>query len=309
MVRHVAGSLIALALSLIMVAPAAQATERHSLGYGRLMTNDYFGDGKDRWRTGSWTSSRVWGPEWTGKRPAAFGEVIELRLSSEILAPDNLENPAAGDRRYAGALSLGVHSHFMWKGFEAALGADMVITGSGTGLGNFQRAVHKALDVRAPSESTLDDQIGGGVHPTLVTEIGRDLMLSPRLHLRPFLEGRAGAETVVRAGVDLTFGTLGAAGLLVRESVTGHRYSVISDPASSGFSFLLGADIAHVSDSIYLPEENGFQLTETRDRLRAGVHWQGGQATAFYGLTYLGKEFEAQKEGQVVGSVHINLSF
>ena len=292
-----------------MVAPAADAGDRHSLGYGRLMTNDYFGDGKDRWRTGSWTSSRVWGSEWTGKAPASFGELIELRVSSEIFAPDNLDRPAAGDRRYAGALSLGAHSHFSWKGFETALGADLVVTGSGTGLGNFQRAVHKALDVRKPSAATLDNQIGGGLHPTLVAEVGRDLSLTPRLHLRPFLEGRAGAETMVRAGVDLTFGNVGIGELLVRESVTGHRYRVISDNSAPGFSFLLGADIAHVSDSIYLPEEDGYALTDSRDRLRAGVHWQGDRATAFYGVTYLGEEFEAQREGQVVGSIHIKLSF
>ena len=292
-----------------MVAPAADAGDRHSLGYGRLMTNDYFGDGKDRWRTGSWTSSRVWGSEWTGKAPASFGELIELRVSSEIFAPDNLDRPAAGDRRYAGALSLGAHSHFSWKGFETALGADLVVTGSGTGLGNFQRAVHKALDVRKPSAATLDNQIGGGLHPTLVAEVGRDLSLTPRLHLRPFLEGRAGPETMVRAGVDLTFGNVGIGELLVRESVTGHRYRVISDNSAPGFSFLLGADIAHVSDSIYLAEEDGYALTDSRDRLRAGVHWQGDRATAFYGVTYLGEEFEAQREGQVVGSIHIKLSF
>lgn len=309
MFRHVAGSLLAFAFSLLMVAPAADAGDRHSLGYGRLMTNDYFGDGKDRWRTGSWTSSRVWGSEWTGKAPASFGELIELRVSSEIFAPDNLDRPAAGDRRYAGALSLGAHSHFSWKGFETALGADLVVTGSGTGLGNFQRAVHKALDVRKPSAATLDNQIGGGLHPTLVAEVGRDLSLTPRLHLRPFLEGRAGPETMVRAGVDLTFGNVGIGELLVRESVTGHRYRVISDNSAPGFSFLLGADIAHVSDSIYLAEEDGYALTDSRDRLRAGVHWQGDRATAFYGVTYLGEEFEAQREGQVVGSIHIKLSF
>lgn len=309
MLKHVAGSFMALVLSLVMVAPEADAGERTKLGYGRLMTNDYFGDGKDRWRTGSWTSSRVWGSQWDGKAPKAFGDLIELRLSSEIFAPDNLTRASAGDRRYAGALSIGAHTHFTWQGLDTALGADMVVTGSDTGLGTFQRAVHKVLSVRQPSQVTLDDQIANGFHPTLVAELGRDLAISPRVHLRPFLEGRAGAETMVRAGIDLTFGSMGVGELLVRESVTGHRYRVITDDDANGFSFLLGADIAHVSDSIYLPEEDGFDLTDSRDRIRAGVHWQGERATAFYGLTYLGEEFEAQKEGQVVGSIRINLSF
>ncbi|MEH6523098.1 lipid A-modifier LpxR family protein [Sulfitobacter sp.] len=309
MLKHVAGSLTALVLSLMMIVPAADAGERTKLGYGRLMTNDYFGDGKDRWRTGSWTSSRVWGSQWDGKAPNKFGDLIELRLSSEILAPDNLTRAAAGDRAYAGALSIGAHTHFTWQGLDAALGADMVVTGSDTGLGTFQRAVHKVLGVRQPSQVTLNDQISNGFHPTVVAELGRDLLIAPRVHLRPFLEGRAGAETMVRVGMDLTFGSVGVGELLVRENVTGHRYRVIADEEATGFSFLLGADIAHVSDSIYLPEEDGFELTDSRDRVRAGVHWQGERATAFYGLTYLGEEFEAQKEGQVVGSIHINLSF
>lgn len=309
MFKHVVGTLTAALFAVMTSAAAPQAQTRESLGYGRLMTNDYFGDGSDRWRTGSWTSSRVWGSGWDGSNPATFGDLIELRLSSEIFAPDDLTNPSAGDRPYAGALSIGAHTHFDIKGFDAALGADLVVTGSGTGLGNLQRAVHKALGVRVPSETTLDDQISGGLHPTLVGELGRTISVSPRFHLRPFVEGRAGAETMVRAGIDLTFGSVGVGELLVRESVTGHRYRVVQDEEAGGFSFLLGADIAHVANSIYLPDDRGFDLTDSRDRVRAGVQWQGEQASAFYGLTYLGEEFEAQTEGQIVGSIQIKLSF
>ncbi|MCX7567258.1 DUF2219 family protein [Sulfitobacter sp. F26169L] len=307
--KSIAGSLIAFTISLFITAQTVDAGERQRLGYGRLMTNDYFGDGKDRWRTGAWTSSRIWGGDWNGQRPGAFGDLVELRLSSEILAPDNLTRASAGDRPYAGALSIGAHTHFTWQGFDAALGADLVVIGADSGLGSFQRAVHKVLGVRKPSQATLDGQIGNGVHPTVVAELGRDLALMPRLHLRPFLEGRAGVETMVRAGIDLTFGTVGTGELLVRESVTGHRYRVIRNDANSGFSFLLGVDMAHVTDSTYLPEDRGYELTQSRDRVRAGMHWQGQRATAFYGLTYLGEEFKAQKSGQVVGSVSVNFSF
>ena len=311
MFKHVVGTLTAAFLSVLMGAPEAQAQEqkRETLGHGRLLTNDYFGDGSDRWRTGSWTSSRVWGSGWDGRAPATFGDVIELRLSSEIFAPDNLTRPSEGDRPYAGTLSLGAHTHFDMHGFDAALGADLVLTGSGTGLGNFQRAIHKALGVRVPSRVTLDNQIGGGLHPTLVAELGRDIAVTPKFRFRPFVEGRAGAETMVRAGFDLTFGSVGAGELLVRESVTGHRYRVVQDAEASGFSFLLGADMAHVARSIYLPENDGFTLTDSRDRLRAGVQWQGERASAFYGLTYLREEFEAQTEGQIVGSLQIKFSF
>ncbi|MEP1765686.1 MAG: lipid A-modifier LpxR family protein [Sulfitobacter sp.] len=309
MTTRVAGWLLTLLLSIGVVLPSTATADREKLGYGRLMTNDYFGDGEDRWRTGAWTSSRVWGSAWDGAAPATFGDVIELRLSSEIIAPNNLKNPSSSDRPYAGSLSIGAHSHFKWQGFDAAVGGDFVFTGSGTGLGRLQRAVHKALGATVPASETLDAQISGGVHPTLVTEIARDIALSPRLHLRPFLEGRAGAETLVRAGADLTFGNLGLGELLVRENVTGHRYRVVGNDEIGGFSFVVGGDMAHVSDSIYLPEDRGFELTNARDRLRAGVHWQGHSASAFYGVTYLGKEFKAQTDDQIVGSIQINFSF
>lgn len=301
--------LLALVLIVTAAAAGADAPLRERLGHGRLMSNDYFGDGSDRWRTGAWTSSRVWGPGWSGAVPKSFGDLIELRLSSEILAPENLTRAANDDRPFAGALSVGAHTHFRWQGLDAALGADMVVTGSGTGLGSLQRAVHKALGVRVPSQETLDNQIAGGLHPTVVGELGRDLALMPRLNLRPFVEARAGAETLVRAGFDLTFGRVGPGELLVRENTTGHRYRVIENEEARGFSFLLGADMAKVTDSIYLPEDRGLELTDSRDRVRAGIHWQGESASAFYGLSYLGEEFETQSEGQLVGSIRINLSF
>ena len=71
----------------------------------------------------------------------------------------------------------------MWQGFDTALGADMVMTGSGTSLGSFQRALHNALGVTEPSRSTPDNQIAGGFHPTIVGEIGRNLSLTPNLLL------------------------------------------------------------------------------------------------------------------------------
>ncbi len=309
MFRHAVRLTLALVLPCLLAAKAADAGPREKLGYGRLVTNDYFGDGSDRWRTGSITSSRIWGSSGGLDQPRAFGDMIELRLSSEIFAPDNLARPSAGDRPYAGALSAGLHTHFTWQGLDAAMGVDLVVTGEGTGLGRLQRSVHKVVGATRPSLSTLDNQIDGGLHPTFVGELARDLALSPNMHLRPFLEGRAGAETMVRAGIDLTFGSIGIGELQVREAVTGQRYRVVRNDDVRGFTFVLGADIAHVDDSIFLPSDRGIELTSSRDRLRAGLHWQGEGAEAFYGLTYLGEEFEAQNEGQLVGSLRIKFSF
>ena len=126
--------------------------------------------------------------------------------------------------------------------------------------------------------------------------------------IRPFAEARAGDETLLRAGADIRIGRVGLGELLARESVTGQRYRIIyrSDP---GFSFVLGADMAYVTDSIYLPSGGPVTLKNRRERARLGLHWNGNEASFFYGLTYLGPEFETQSEGQVIGSMRIRILF
>ena len=140
-------------------------TSRHSskvktklLEYGLLFTNDFFGDGRDRWRTGSLVSSRVFGrPEMTRTwRPR---EVLnELRLFSQIIAPSDLSrNPdrsdageKAGlmediDRSYVGHLSIGLHRHFQAGGLVYNFGVDASLLGPQTGLMGLQQTVHSEL--------------------------------------------------------------------------------------------------------------------------------------------------------------------
>ncbi len=287
----------------------AGAEPRKRLGYGRLLTNDALGDNLDRWRTGSVASSRVWGRGWNGAVPKRFGELIELRLGAEVISPAALVRPDPRDRPYVGMLSAGIHTHFSMAGADMAAGIDLAVTGPITQLDELQGAFHDLLNISQPSELVTNAQIGNGVHPTLVLEAGRDYELSGSIVLRPFLEGRAGVETLARAGFDLTFGELGKNELLIRDPVSGHRYRVIRQDWE-GFSFVLGADIARVADSVYLPALGGLELTETRSRARLGMHWQGKNgASVFYGLSYLGEEFKAQPEGQLIGSIRVNWRF
>ena len=88
--------LVPVLAALLLLPVGAQATERERLGYGRLISNDSIGEFRDRERTGAYVSSRVWGPEWTGRLPDRFGQLIELRLGVEVLAPANLRRPQAG---------------------------------------------------------------------------------------------------------------------------------------------------------------------------------------------------------------------
>ncbi len=287
----------------------AKLLNRVPLGYGRLTTNDLIGDGQDRWRTGSVTISRAYGYDaWTGQAPSQLGQLLETRVQGQIIAPDNLRKVNPADRRYAGALSFGLHTHAANRGFDYALGADLVIIGPQTHLDDLQTTLHKIFNKPLPSEEVLALQIGNKIRPTAVGEIGRTYNLGEAVELRPFGEVRAGDETLVRVGADILIGSVGRGELFARESISGQRYRVIYQ-SQQGLSLTMGADIAYVSESVYLPQDRGYSLSSHRDRARAGINWQGENASAFYGLTYLGKEFEAQSEGQVIGSIRVKLRF
>ena len=289
-----------------LTAPA-YAENRVTLGWGRLFTNDAIGDADDRWRTGAYTVSRVRGYSWNGDLPAQFGDILEFRARAETIAPVNLANPDAGDRRYAAMLSLGMHSQFAWKGNEVSLGADLVFTGPQTGIHAFQSFVHGILNMPKPQVS--GNQIGNAVYPTFVVEMGHSFALGDTATLRPYVEAQAGLETFVRLGGDLVIGKLGQDDLMLRDPGTGQRYRGVEGGRDQNLSFVIGGDVAQMFDSKLLPSGETATLSDSRSRLRAGVHWQGKKASAFYGVSYLGPEFEQQSQGQFVGALNLNLKF
>jgi hypothetical protein len=297
----------ALGMSVAIVGMAG-AEGRSRIGYGLIFTNDLIGDGDDRWRTGSVASSRIYAPGWEGQAPARFGELLELRFNGEIIAPDDLSNPAPVDRPFAGALSLGLHTHLTSAQMEYAIGADLVVVGPQTGLDDFQDWLHDFVGGDEISGATKRGQVDDGVYPTAVLEAGRSFDLGAA-RLRPFAEARVGVETLVRAGADLSFGSLTSGELLVREPVTGQRYRAVRQDVP-GAAFILGADIAWVEDSEFFPGSATVSPEDYRARVRGGVHWEGRSgASVFYGLTWLSEEFEEQREGQVVGSLQFRLRF
>lgn len=302
--------LSALLCAALLLTSPAEAQERGGYTFGMLVTNDTLGDGHDRWRSGSVASSHVWAPGWSGGLPRDIGSVLELRVGAEILGPENLATPAPVDRVYAQALSFGLHTHFKPRAIEYSVGADLVLTGPMTQLNHVQDVLHDVLGGRDAAPAVKAAQVSNDVDPAVVFEAGREFRLGGKARLRPFVEARAGIETLARAGADLTFGRFGQGGLLVRAPGTGHRYSVIQEAPYSGLSLMLGGDIAHVADSEFLPARGPVRLRETRSRARAGLHWRSrAGSSVFYGLTWLGREFAGQREEQIVGSVQLRLKF
>ena len=85
--EHVMRAFIAiLCIFALGVMKPALAGERQLLGYGRIVNNDYLGDGYDRGHTGDVSSSRIKGIAWNGVLPEKVGDIIEYRISAGIIA-------------------------------------------------------------------------------------------------------------------------------------------------------------------------------------------------------------------------------
>lgn len=284
----------------------AAAQEREVLGYGYLFTNDHFGDSEDRWRTASSVLSLVRGYKWTGSRPDTFGEIVEFRFGGEIIAPSKLAPRASGDRRYAGVLTFGIHTHLNASGAEISTGVDLVLVGQQTGMAKVQNKVHRFFGKMPPK--CLNDQIENSTRLRGTVEIAKSYKYG-LLKVRPFFELSAGVEEVARFGFDAFWGLAGRDNLLLRDVTTGHLYYG-TNHGVAGLTFVVGGDYAAVGDSIYLPDSEGPSVKRRRSRLRAGLHWQNPEGMSlFYGLTYLTEEFLGQNEGQMIGSLNVNFSF
>ncbi|MBD3676914.1 MAG: DUF2219 family protein [Rhodobacteraceae bacterium] len=294
--------LIILALSALSTAPAVAQDDSPRLSFGAMFGNDAIGDGDNRWRTGSLVVSTVTEMGKPDAEDWKRGPLLEYRLRSEVISPRDLTVSDPLDRPYVGAVSVGVHSHFNLNSYDLSLGGDLVMTGPQTGLGD----LHGQLSGFSGSP-VLDDQVPNSVHPTVTVEAGRSFRLFDRADLTPFVEAQAGVETLIRVGGDMTVGR-SPDGPMLRDVATGQRYTSATGEAT-GFSFVVGGDVAYVDSSAYLPASDGYVLTDQRSRVRAGVQWYGERSEMFYGMTWLGEEFEAQDEGQFVGSLNLRLRF
>lgn len=300
----------ALALAM-MVTPATLRAEDGGFGYlgfGAVGSNDAFGDGDDRWRTANLTASVLFGIQGTRLPPRRFGEMLEFRLSGQVIAPADLDNPDPEDRAYAVSLAFGLHSHIQRGDTQARIGADLVFIGPQTGLDDLQTFSHRRIEGQPSPEVAQRTQIENTTRLAVSGEISHTWRLGERARLRPFAEARIGDETFARIGADYIFGGFGQDAPMLRDTVTGQLYLGQRD-GPRGLSVLAGLDVAGVGDSVYLPDDRAADLSETRGRARLGLHWQGERYSVQYGFTYLTPEFEQQDEGQVLGSASVRFAF
>lgn len=283
------------------------AQDRVTLGFGRMMTNDFFWDTQDRWRTASYNFSIVRGPEWTGARPQGIGDIFEVRLRNEMIMPSERRGDGQFDRPYVGLWSVGLHTHYATGGMDVSLGADVIAMGPSTRVSDLQEWYHDLVSF--PAVIGVDDQLADAQHLSGTIELGWPTRPSETITVRPFFEGQAGVEDILRVGADVIIGSTGHNDLLIRDVVSGQLIRA-SENDFRGYNVTLGADWAHVGGSVYLPADLGYAHEESRWRVRAGVNVQvTSEVSFFYGATYLSEEFVGQPEGQVVGGLKLNFNF
>jgi len=279
------------------------------VGVTRLLTNDLIGDGQDRWHTGGYTLSLTYGDTPNDGLPDRPWQLMQYRIRAEILAPENLNLVTAfPDRPYAGVLGIGAFTHFGAGPLKYAVGGELAMVGPSTGLGQLQSSIHDLLNTGRPK--MLADQLPDHIYPTVQGEIAYEHFSgNTETLIRPFAEAQAGIETYARLGVDVAFGGGFQKNFFLRDPTTGFLSTNVRHSKEPNFGFILGGDIAYVADSQLLPANRGYTLRSVRPRLRAGMVYEGQSFNLFYGATWLGREFKAQRESQLVGSVRLGFSF
>jgi len=275
------------------------------LGLGGFGTNDRIGDEQDRWRTGSYELTVAYGKRWSGARPEAPSAILGVRVRGEVISPHPIEATGPDQRLYAGVLGVGLQGYSSLRGAELRAGADLILLGPQTRLDTVQRFIHRADDGGNPPPP--EEQLGDAIAPTVYAELGQSFGGVARI--RPFAEAQVGYESFVRLGFDASLGSFGRGALMTRDVLSGERYPVIIGPPRRGLSLTAGGDIAWIGHSRLFPSDRGPDVRRFRPRARAGVAYDGGPAWAFFGLTWLGREFEGASGGQRVGTITFNVRF
>lgn len=294
-----------LCLAFVFTASASHSDEFRILGRAKLFSNDYLGDGMDRWRSGSYSRSLLFGESWDGGKPGQ--RVYELRFRGELIAPsDTSQEPAEGERPFVGLVALGGARHLRFRETDVRLGGELVVTGPQTGMSRFVRYAHSILGFEEPRATR--NQLGNNLIPTASLEASRTLRRNTVLpfEIRPFVEAQVGSESYLRAGADAFFGQGMAGNLVTRDVVTGHIMTAVSMKMLAGLTPTLGIDVTRVFNTYYLPPSSGLSFHEWRIRVRGGLRSQTEARDVFMGLSWLSPEYQGQPHGQVLGSMSVD---
>ncbi|WP_170765450.1 lipid A-modifier LpxR family protein [Ruegeria lacuscaerulensis] len=288
--------------AILTVSTASADTTKSS-----FFTNDFFGDGQDRWRSASYTLFFGFEGEKTG------GVAHDFRARAEIISPWGAKSqPTDDDRPYVGLLGFGVFANDSYGEWQYNAGAEVLFTGEQTHIADFQQGFHDLTGIAGYLPNDMPhEHVGDSVTGMVSAEIARGYVLSDSFYFRPFVGVQAGYETFGRVGVDLLIDGYANAQRYVRDPISGFLQPSSPERASkmNDMSFLLGADYTYVTHSDFFPDWSDVEMTKSRFRARAGVQVRIRKVSTFFGLTYLSKEFESQVESQTIGVLSLEFPF
>ena len=258
----------------------------------------------------------------------AYQKNLVFAFGQNMYTPDNTEAfaPVSGDRPYAGWLYLGVG--VVWKDAEVrnSLVLNMGVVGSWSLAQEAQRFVHdfRGLDHPNGWDNQLHNEFGFlGVYerewrwPKHERRVGLDWEFIPHAGV-----ALGNVQTYVnfggelRAGVNLPddFGTAAIGpGATTSTPVDGSQRATRSR-FDVGLYVFARADGRAVAHNIFL-DGNTFGSSASVDRkwfvgdLSAGAAVNYKNTKVSYALVYRTKEFYGQKEGQLFGTVSMNIDF
>jgi hypothetical protein len=268
-------------------------------------TNDFFGDGHDRWRSGSYQKSFYF------QRLQRGGfEGVELRARSEIVTPWTPSRQPGGDAAYFTSLGLGGFGHGHFMGVETRIGGEVLVIGDASGMEFIQRSIHEVFGLDASFDPTREgiERVENDVTLRFETEFGKSFQLSGSSMIRPYAELTLGGEQKGTVGMDVVIGSLASAETWTRDVVTGR---LLTPQASHirGVSLIAGWDIQAVSSSVQIPDGSKVALEPTQRRARLGIQSSTGLGSVFVGQAWLSPSFVGQAEPQRVGMLSLSLGF
>lgn len=272
-----------------------------------FFTNDYMGDGHDRWRSASYTLFLGFEGQATG------GLAHDYRARMEIISPWGArKQPSDDDRPYVGIFGLGLFANDSYGSLQYNVGAEILFTGDQTNIADFQQGFHEktGIDGYLPQDMP-HEHVGDSVSGQISGEIATNYALGEYVYVRPFAGAQAGYETFARVGFDLLIDGYSNAKQYVRDPISGFLQPSSSERASKmkGVSFLFGADYTYVTHSDFFPSWSDIEMRNSRLRVRAGIQARIRKVSTFFGMTYLSKEFVSQAESQRIGVISLEFPF
>lgn len=298
------GFLLTLLLNTWSSQISAEPTQNYRGEVGSF-TNDYFGDGHDRWSSGSYQRSY-----YSQGLRNRWVDGIELRWRTEIITPWTPSKQQGGDVPFSTALGFGGSLHRNIGVLETRLGGEILVLGDFNGLEYVQRAVHDGLGMEESFDPTGNnvERVENGLELRFDLEIATTIPISRNSMIRPYSAITIGGDQATMVGADIVLGPLARAEIWTRDVVTGRLLT----PQVNQFQWLnlvAGWDARSVDASIHLPEGSRVDLQPAQFRARLGLQVNNGFLDFFIGQAWLSPSFVNQAEPQRVGMLSVGFAF